>query len=254
MSHPLKLQRSQKEQNRKMCPKVPTMEEFANHLKAQLVKVPLSLPPSWSNLHNRQWSQSLKIHHHQAVQAVTLSPQMRRRSTWRRRRRNFLHLHQGSTGSVRNLDLDLVLQHKRVIDKADWDLQAEMIYTDVAGDREVDHILGLKDPHPIREGLGDHTWEIGNHPTEGENPHLTPQTGGQDQGWDPRAEAGILAIRTVNPLPEDSHLDIINDPTHQNASIKSDHACQTPGEDVNWIRSSSLKPRYSSTWSWRWAP
>ena len=172
MSCPLKLQRSQKEQNWKMCPKVPAIEEFTNHLEAQLVKVPLSLPPSWSNLHNRQWSQSLKIHHHQAAQAVTVSPQMRRKSAWRRRWRNFLHLHQDSTGSIQNLDL--TLQHERVIDKSNQDLQAEMIDTDVTGNWE-DHILGLKDPHLTQEGLGDHTQEIGDHPTEGENPHLPPQ-------------------------------------------------------------------------------
>ena len=69
-----------------------------------------------------------------------------------------------------------------MIDEADQDLQAEMINRDVTGNREVDHILGLKDPHPTREGPGDHTQEIGDHPTEGENPHFTPQTGGQDQG------------------------------------------------------------------------
>ena len=57
-----------------------------------------------------------------------------------------------------------------------------MIDTDAISDQGVDYILGLKDPHPTREGLGDHTPEIGNHPTEGENPHLTPQTGSQDQG------------------------------------------------------------------------
>ena len=111
-----------------------------------------------------------------------------------------------------------------MIDEADQDLQAEMIYTDATSDRGVDHILGLKDPHPTLEGPGDHTREIGDHLTEGENPNLTPQTGSQDRGQDPRAEAGILAIQTVTPLPEDSHLDIINDPTHQKASVKSIHA------------------------------
>ena len=43
---PTELQRSQKEQNQKMCPKVPAVEGFTSHLKAWLVKVPLSLPPS----------------------------------------------------------------------------------------------------------------------------------------------------------------------------------------------------------------
>ena len=81
-----------------------------------------------------------------------------------------------------------------MIDKADQDLQAEMIDTDITGNQEVDHILGLKDPHPTQEGLGDHTQEIDDHPTERENPHLTPQTGGQDQGQNPRAKAGILTI------------------------------------------------------------
>ena len=59
-----------------------------------------------------------------------------------------------------------------MINKADLSLQAEMI--------ETVHTQGLKDPHPIQGAPGDHTKEIGDHPTEGENPHLTPQTGGQD--------------------------------------------------------------------------
>ena len=135
-----------------------------------------------------------------------------------------------------------------MIDEANQDLQAETIDTDVTNNQEVDHILGLKDPHPTQEGLRDHTQEIGDHPAEGENPHLTPQTGGQDQGQDPRAEAGILTIWTVTSPPEDSHLNIINNPTHQNASIKIIHTHQTPGEDINWIRSSSSKSslRYNS--------
>ena len=67
-----------------------------------------------------------------------------------------------------------------MINKADLSLQAEMIETDIAGSRGVVHTQGLKDPHPIQGAPGDHTKEIGDHPTEGENPHLTPQTGGQD--------------------------------------------------------------------------
>ena len=55
-----------------------------------------------------------------------------------------------------------------------------MIDTDVTGGRGVDHTLDLRDPHPNRGGLGDHTQEIGNHPTEGENLYLTPQTGSPD--------------------------------------------------------------------------
>ena len=68
-----------------------------------------------------------------------------------------------------------------MIDEADPDLQAEMIDTDFASSQGGSvHTPGLKDPHPTQGGLGDHTQEIGNHPTAGENPHLTPQTGGQD--------------------------------------------------------------------------
>ena len=81
-----------------------------------------------------------------------------------------------------------------MINKADLGLQAEMIDADITGGRGAVHTPGLKGPHPIQRGQGDHAQEIGNHPTEGENPHLPPQTGGQDQGQDPRARAGILII------------------------------------------------------------
>ena len=113
-----------------------------------------------------------------------------------------------------------------------------MIDADVTCGWGAVHTPGLKDPHPIQRGQGDHTQEIDDHPAGGENPHLPPQTGGQNWGQDPRAGAGILTIQAVAPLPEDSHLNIINNPTHQNTSIKSVHTCQTPGEDINWIRSS----------------
>ena len=116
-----------------------------------------------------------------------------------------------------------------MIDEADLSLQAEMIDTDIASSQGAVHTPGLKDPHPIQRSPGDHTQEIGDHPTEGENPHLTPQTGGQD----PRAGAGILTVQAVAPLPEDSHLNTINDPTRQNTSVESIHARQTPGEDIN---------------------
>ena len=82
------------------------------------------------------------------------------------------------------------------------------------------------------------------HPRHRQSPHrrreshLAPQTGGQEQGQDPRAGVGILAVQAATSLPEDSHLNIINDPIHQNVSVKSIHALQIPGEDVNWIRSS----------------
>ena len=45
--------------------------------------------------------------------------------------------------------------------------------------------------------------------------------------------AGILGIQAVTPLPGDSHLDIINDPTHQNASAGSVCIHLTPGKDVD---------------------
>ena len=59
-------------------------------------------------------------------------------------------------------------------DEADPGFQAEMIDTDIAGSQGAVHTPGLKDLHPIQGGLGDHTQEIGDHPTERENPHLTP--------------------------------------------------------------------------------
>ena len=44
--------------------KVLAAERSTDHLGAQLVKVHLGLPPNQSNLHDKQRSQSLKIHHH----------------------------------------------------------------------------------------------------------------------------------------------------------------------------------------------
>ena len=67
-----------------------------------------------------------------------------------------------------------------MIHKADPGPQAEMIDTDITSSQGAVHTPGLKDPHPIQGGPGDHTREIGDHPTEGENPHLIPQTGGPD--------------------------------------------------------------------------
>ena len=66
----------------------------------------------------------------------------------------------------------------------------------------------------VSSHLGDHAQKIGSYPAGAENPNLPPQT-----GQDPRAGAGILTTQAVTPLPEDSHLDIINNPTHWNTSI-----------------------------------
>ena len=55
----------------------------------------------------------------------------------------------------------------------------------------------------------------------------------------------------VAPLPEDSYLNIINEPTHQNTSAGSTHAPQIQEEDVNWIRSSILakfKIQFNMKW------
>ena len=74
-----------------------------------------------------------------------------------------------------------------------------------------------------------------------ENLHLAPQTDGQDRdqdpGQDPMVGAGILGIQAVTPLPGNSHLDTINDPTHQNASAGNIHTYLTPGKDVDLIES-----------------
>ena len=45
--------------------------------------------------------------------------------------------------------------------------------------------------------------------------------------------AGILGIQAGAPLPGDSHLDIINDPYHQNASARSIHVHLTQGKDID---------------------
>ena len=54
--------------------------------------------------------------------------------------------------------------------------------------------------------------------------------------------AGILSIQAVTPLQGGSHLIIINDPTHQNASARSIHIHITPGKDLI-----GLNPGHSST-------
>ena len=69
-----------------------------------------------------------------------------------------------------------------MINEVDLGLQVETKDADVASGQGAVHTPGLKDPHPIQRGLGDHAPEIGDHPTGGENPHLPPQTGGQDLG------------------------------------------------------------------------
>ena len=46
-------------------------------------------------------------------------------------------------------------------------------------------------------------------------------------------KAGILGVQVVTPLQGDSHLDIINNSTHQNTSTGKVHVHQTPEEDVN---------------------
>ena len=83
MSHPLPPQRSQRKTNQiikiLMVPvtsllqsrndlcnilQIPAAERSTSHLEAQLVRVHLILLPNRNNLHNKQRSQSLKIHHH----------------------------------------------------------------------------------------------------------------------------------------------------------------------------------------------
>ena len=59
-----------------------------------------------------------------------------------------------------------------MIGEADPGLQAEMIGTDIAISQRAVHTPGLKDPHPVQGGLGDHTQETDDHPTGGEySPH-----------------------------------------------------------------------------------
>ena len=44
-----------------------------------------------------------------------------------------------------------------MIDEANPGLHVEMIDTDITGSQGAVHTPGLKDPHPIQGGLGDHT-------------------------------------------------------------------------------------------------
>ena len=70
---------------------------------------------------------------------------------------------------------------------------------------------------------------------EGEDLDLILQARSLDPDQGPRAEAGTpINLKVIPPL-EDLHPGIIKDA----ASI---HTHLTPGEDVNLIRSSSLKP------------
>ena len=68
-----------------------------------------------------------------------------------------------------------------MIGKANPGLQAEMIGTDISISQEAVYTPGLKDPHPIQGGLGDHTQETDDHPTGGESIHLILQTGSPNQ-------------------------------------------------------------------------
>ena len=58
-----------------------------------------------------------------------------------------------------------------MIDEADLGLQAEKIDTDVTSSQGAVHTAGLRDPHPIQGGPGDHTPETDDHPTGEESLH-----------------------------------------------------------------------------------
>ena len=91
-----------------------------------------------------------------------------------------LNLHPIQGANVRSLYLDPILQSRRMIDKADLSLQAGMTNADIDHGQGANHTQGPKDLHCIERHLGGHAQRTDNHATGGENPHLTPQTGGQD--------------------------------------------------------------------------
>ena len=217
----------------------------------------LSEPSSKSKQSAQQQNQNLKIHHHQAVRVVMESPQMRRfhqSKKWR----NSLHLHPSRKGAdldlhpipgvnAQSLDLDLTPWSERMINKVDLNLQEEMIDAIIDHSQGAACTLGLMDPHHIWRYLGDHAQRIDDHHTGGENLHLIPQTDGQDPGPDPIVRTGILGIQAVTPLWGGSHLIIINDPTHQNASTGSVYVHMTPGKDIDWIKS---RTQFDKRWRW----
>ena len=98
-----------------------------------------------------------------------------------------------------------------------------------------------EDQYLIPGGLGDHVQWIGDHFIEGEDVYLILQAGCLDRDQGPRAEAGTPVDLKVIPLLEDLHPSIIKDLIHQIINIASIHTHLTPGEDINLIRSSSLK-------------
>ena len=205
--------------------KVPATERSTNHLRAQLMKVHLGLPLNQSNLHNKRQSQSLKIHHHRAAQAVTESSDEEKVHLKGKmkelpppppppRRNTDLNLHPIWGGKhLKSQSRSHTLKRKN--DQQSWSKSSSR-------DDKCRHRSRLTSKsHSRSQGsswcLGDHAQRTDDHPTGGGNLRLTPQTG-QDRSLGPKAGAGIPAIWTVAPLPEDSHLDIINDPTHQSTN------------------------------------
>ena len=135
------------------------------------------------------------IHHHPAVQAVTVSPLMKSRTPaegeqgllFNPRRKTNLDPHRKG---IPNLHLNPILQSKGMTNEVnpDPDLQAGMTEPDVTVDQEdvptPSHRKGLhlkEDQYFIPGGLGDHVQQTGNHLVEGKVLHLILQAGSLDQ-------------------------------------------------------------------------
>ena len=95
MSYSQTFQRSPRQQSPKMNPKVRALEMSTGHLKVWEVRAHLSHLQNQRDLHHEGGRQNLKIHHHPAAQAVTVSPLMKKRMPV-----------EGGQGPLFNTDLD----------------------------------------------------------------------------------------------------------------------------------------------------
>ena len=220
-----------------MNPKIQATETSTGHLKVQEVRAHPSHLQSQRDFHHKGGRQNLKIHHHPAAQAATVSPLMKRRMPaeevqgplFNPRRNTNLNPHRKGVPSPH---LDPLLRVN-----PDPDLQAGMAKPGVTVDQEAvpTHRKGLcleEDQHLIPGGLGDHIHPTGDHLVEGEDLHLILHAGSLDQDRGLRAEVGTPIDLRVISLLEDLHPNIIENLIHQIINVISVHTHLTPGEDI----------------------
>ena len=130
--------RSQK-QSSKLSPKIPARKIIVDHLKAQVVKTCLKSLQSQRSLHAQPRSQDQRIHHPVAL-TVSTNLQMLmmvvNKNEW-----NSCHL------LHTDLDQDLTVQDKQMIDEADQDPETEMVTQNIDISLKVAHTPGIEGAH-----------------------------------------------------------------------------------------------------------